>query len=77
MAGLVGIRGRADCGVILAIFKPGDRTSLEFMHSDELSSVRPEDCPVKLFTDCLVKLYYTILYYTILYCTVLYYTILY
>ena len=39
MAGLVSIRGRADCRVTL---KPGDRTPLEFVHSDEMSSVRPE-----------------------------------
>lgn len=42
MVVLVGIRGRTDCGVVLVIFKPGDRTPLDLVPTDELSSLRPE-----------------------------------
>lgn len=42
VAVLVGIRGRADCGVALVLFKPGDRTPLDLVPTDELSSLRPE-----------------------------------
>ena len=42
MAVLACIRGRADRGVTLVIFKPGDRPFLDLVPADELPSLRPE-----------------------------------
>ena len=39
MAGLVDITFRGDGGLVLVMYKPGDCTCLELVHSDELSSL--------------------------------------